>query len=178
MKWKVTFWKLSDRVRHENFLSVLKVLGIEDYLRKWVKIFYRGIYSSVIGNGHLPKNSNHKLGKTGCPISALFEYCSEPQICAIKWNTYFKGINISFSDRTDFLTCRWYNNISLWLKVFVVVEIFNIFELYRRATISRCSDFDSNIIIFNSKILRKRLYFSSFNFSMGLTWRHILAPSF
>lgn len=43
------------RVRHENFLSVLKVLGIEDYLRKWVKIFYRGIYSSVIGNGHLTK---------------------------------------------------------------------------------------------------------------------------
>lgn len=126
----------------------------------------------------LQKNSNHTLGKTGCPISALFEYCSEPQICAIKWNTYFKGINISFSDRTDFLTCRWYNNISLWLKVFVVVEIFNIFELYRRATISRCSDFDSNIIMFNSKILRKRLYFSSFNFSMGLTWRHILAPSF
>lgn len=52
MKWKVIFWKLFDRVCYENFLLVLKVLGIEDYLRKWVKIFYRGIYSSVIGNGY------------------------------------------------------------------------------------------------------------------------------
>lgn len=102
----------------------------------------------------LQKNSNHKLGKTGCPISALFEYCSEPQICAIKWNTYFKGINISFSDRTDFLTCRWYNNISLWLKVFFVVEIFNIFELYRRALGAKINVRKSEIVCMFRKIIR------------------------
>lgn len=122
----------------------------ENGWKYFIEVFISVLYVMAI----LQKNSNHKLGKTGCPISALFEYCSEPQICAIKWNTYFKGINISFSDRTDFLTCRWYNNISLWLKVFFVVEIFNIFELYRRALGAKINVRKSEIVCMFRKIIR------------------------
>lgn len=93
---KIDQEKAFDRVSHEYMLQVLKVFGFGDYFRKWVKMFYTGIYSSVKSNGHLTKYFPIKNSvRQGCPISALlYVLCSEPLSCAIKCNGYIKGIDI------------------------------------------------------------------------------------
>lgn len=151
---KIDQEKAFDRVSHEYtcMLQVLKVFGFGDYFRKWVKIFYTGIYSSVKSNGHLTKYFPIKNSvRQGCPISALlYVLCSEPLSCAIKCNGYIKGIDIPLSDKTALVFQHADDTTLSVCDKRSIFEIFKIFELYGRASGAKINVQKSEIMCIGS----------------------------
>lgn len=136
---KIDQEKAFDRVSHEYLLDVLQVYGFGDYFRKWVKIFYTDIYSSVKNNGHLTKYFPVRNSvRQGCPISALlYVLCSEPLNCAIKCNKFIRGIDIPMCDKTALVFQHADDTTISVCDKKSIFEILNVFELYGRASGAR-----------------------------------------
>ncbi|VDI14024.1 Hypothetical predicted protein, partial [Mytilus galloprovincialis] len=100
---KIDQEKAFDRVDHKYLFHILEKFGFGPQFVHWIKLFYKGIRSSIKCNGFLTNyvpilNSLRQ----GCPISALcYVIAAEPLVQAILKNKNIKGIEIPNSDKNS-----------------------------------------------------------------------------
>ena len=88
---------------HQYLFHILEKNGFGPQFVHWIKLFYKGIRSSIKCNGFLTNyvpilNSLRQ----GCPISALcYVIAAEPLVQAILKNKNIKGIEIPNSDKNS-----------------------------------------------------------------------------
>ena len=109
----VDFEKAFDSVDWNFMHNVLKAFGFGESIRKWIKLFYSDIKSSVLVNGCASAWFNIKRGcRQGDPISPyLFILCAEILAIMIRENKDIKGIFINgiehkisqYADDTEFI---------------------------------------------------------------------------
>ena len=141
-----------DRVDHKYLFYILEKFGFGQKFIDWMKIFYTDIFSSVKCNGFLTKYAPLKNSiKQGCPISALlYVLAAEPLGQALLQNKNIKGIKIPKSEKESkyfahaddtSLTVSDKNSIS---------EIFNVLDLYSRASGAKINKQKSEIMCLGS----------------------------
>lgn len=133
---KIDQQKAFDRVDHKFLMKCLDKYGFGDKFKKWIRIFYTDIYSTVKCNGYLTKYFNVKNSvRQGCPISALlFVLTAEPLNHAIKSCSEIRGITIpdteiesvlfQHADDTTFTVCDKKS----------IAGIFQVFDNYSKAS--------------------------------------------
>ncbi|CAC5402728.1 unnamed protein product [Mytilus coruscus] len=100
---KIDQEKAFDRVDHKYLFHILEKFGFGPQFVHWIKLFYKGIRSTIKCNGFLTNyvpilNSLRQ----GCPISALcYVIAAEPLVQAILKNKNIKGIAIPNSDKNS-----------------------------------------------------------------------------
>ena len=92
----IDFEKAFDSLNLDFMHKVLSAYGFKDNLRRWIKVFYTNIKSTVLVNGQSSPWFETKRGcRQGDPISPyLFILCSEILATMIRENKNIKGIKI------------------------------------------------------------------------------------
>ena len=108
----VDFEKAFDSLSWSFMYKTLESFGFGESIRKWVKVFYNDIKSTVIVNGCTSSWFNIQRGcRQGDPISSyIFVLCVEILATMIRENNDIKGININgceqklsqYADDTEF----------------------------------------------------------------------------
>ena len=102
----VDFEKAFDSLEWSFIERALNFFNFGESLRKWVKVFYTDIMSTILYNGHLstffPIERGVRQGDLLSPY--LFLICVELLADGIKANTNVKGIKIK---DTEFLLCQY-----------------------------------------------------------------------
>ena len=92
----IDFEKAFDTVNWIFLHKTLSKFNLGDTFKKWIKLLYNNIQSTVINNGYFSPYFNLRRGvRQGCPISAyLFLLVVETLAISIRSNKYIQGINV------------------------------------------------------------------------------------
>jgi exonuclease III len=111
------FEKAFDSIKWSFIDRALDKFNFGPNIRKWIKILYTDINSSIINNGHLSQRIYPQRGiRQGCPLSAfLFIICAEILAIQIRTCEQIKGLNIQnkackiiqFADDTAIIVEDW-----------------------------------------------------------------------
>ncbi len=78
MKETIDFEKAFDSINWNFIDNALELFNLGPNFRKWVKIMYTNIQTTILNNGYISEWFSPTRGiRQGCPLSAyLFYYCS------------------------------------------------------------------------------------------------------
>ncbi len=127
--------KAFDRVDWGYLQQVLEKFGFGPNFRKWVKIAYTDIKSSVICNGHISEPFSLSRGvRQGCPLSPLLYILAlEPLGCALRADPNITGVKLPGG--TEARVSMYADDTTLILSDDrSVTESFRVIERYERAS--------------------------------------------
>ena len=132
--------KAFDRVNHTFLQRVLERFNFGPDFRRWVKIIYTGISSSVINNGWLSSSFPLQRGvRQGCPLSPLL-YCLVVETLgqAIRRDSSIQGIPIPGSNNKQCKVSQYADDKTLTLaNDYSITQAFNLINIFERGSGSR-----------------------------------------
>lgn len=140
--------KAFDRAGHEYLFAVLDKFGFGNKFKKWIKIFYTNIFSSVKCNGFLTPYFRLKNSvKQGCPISALlYVLLAEPLSIAIKKNCEIRGVVIPNTNVEEKVFVHADDTTLTLVDKNSVSETFRVLELYEKASGAKLNKEKSEVL--------------------------------
>jgi len=132
--------KAFDRVNHSFLQRVLEKFNFGPDFRRWVRVIYTDITSSVINNGWLSSPFPLQRGvREGYPLSLLL-YCLvvEPLGQAIQRDTSIQGIQIPGSNNKRFKVSQYADDTTLILaNDYSITCVFNLINVFERGSGSK-----------------------------------------